>query len=141
VIQEEKYYKNKQLTSTLQVGEEKASSQGLQTTVTTIIFYKDHCQMRSHVHACNLSPFWITHSECIPVCISSCSKEKKYFMFGWTWEIEHKKYCLLLTWVSVCDMYLISTLGGGFPEIIPVCLDVDSMCWMCNYRNIFIIGC
>ena len=24
-------------------------------------------------------------------------------MFGWTWEIEHKMYCLLLTWVSVWD--------------------------------------
>ena len=23
------------------------------------------------------------------------SKKKKYFMFGWTWEIEHKIYCLL----------------------------------------------
>ena len=23
------------------------------------------------------------------------SKKKKYFMFGWTWEIEHKMYCLL----------------------------------------------
>jgi len=52
-------------------------------------------------------------------------------------------------------MYLISTVvcqmstlycgsvcggGGGGPEIFPVCPDVDSMCWMCNYRNIFIIG-
>jgi len=30
--------------------------------------------------------------------------------------------------------------GEGGPEIFPVCPDVDSMCWMCNYRNIFIIG-
>jgi len=34
-------------------------------------FYKDHNQMRSHVHACNVSPFWIFHSEFIPVWISS----------------------------------------------------------------------
>ena len=30
--------------------------------------------------------------------------------------------------------------GGGGPEIFPVCPDDDSMCRMCNYRNIFIIG-
>jgi len=40
MIKEEQYYKNKQLTSTLQVGGEKTSSQGLQTTVTTIVFIK-----------------------------------------------------------------------------------------------------
>jgi hypothetical protein len=31
------------------------------------------------------------------------SKEKAYFMYGWTWEMEHKMYYLLLTWVSVWD--------------------------------------
>ena len=30
------------------------------------------------------------------------SKKKKYFMFGWTWEIEHKMYCLI-TWMSLWD--------------------------------------
>jgi hypothetical protein len=29
------------------------------------------------------------------------SKEKKYVMFGWTWEIKHKMYCLILRWVCV----------------------------------------
>ena len=28
----------------------------------------------------------------------------------------------------------------GGSEIFPVCPEVDSMCWMWNYRNIFIIG-
>ena len=35
------------------------------------------------------------------VFVIKLSKEKTYFMYGWTWEIEHKMYCLLLTWVSV----------------------------------------
>jgi len=39
----------------------------------------------------------------ICVCVIKLSKEKNYFMFGWTWEIEHKMYCLLLTWMSVWD--------------------------------------
>ena len=35
------------------------------------------------------------------------SKEKAYFMYGWTWEIEHKMYCLLFTWVCVrfCTLF------------------------------------
>ena len=37
------------------------------------------------------------------VFVIKLSKEKAYFMFGWTWEMEHKMYCLLLTWVSVWD--------------------------------------
>ena len=37
------------------------------------------------------------------VLVIKLSKEKTYFMYGWTWEIEHKMYCLLLTWVSVWD--------------------------------------
>jgi hypothetical protein len=28
---------------------------------------------------------------------------KLAFTYGWTWEIEHKMYCILLTWVSVWD--------------------------------------
>jgi hypothetical protein len=39
----------------------------------------------------------------ICVFVIKLSKEKKYFMFGWTWDIEHKMYCLLLTWMSVWD--------------------------------------
>jgi hypothetical protein len=39
----------------------------------------------------------------ICVFVIKVSKEKKYFMFRWTWEIEDKMYCLLLTWVSVWD--------------------------------------
>jgi hypothetical protein len=55
----------------------------------------------------------------------------------------HECLCEILHLIStvVCQM---STLycgkGGGGPEIFPVCPDDDSMCWMCNYRNIFIIG-
>ena len=67
------------------------------------------------------------------------------------WEIEHKSYCLLLTWMSVWDYvpYFHSSVSnvnfilwkrGGGAEIYPACPDVDSMCCMCNYRNIFIIG-
>ena len=37
----------------------------------------------------------------ICVFVIKLSKEKKYSMFGWTCEIEHKMYCLLLTWMSV----------------------------------------
>jgi hypothetical protein len=37
------------------------------------------------------------------VFVVKLSKEKTYFMYGWTWEIEHKMYCLLFTWVSVWD--------------------------------------
>jgi hypothetical protein len=37
------------------------------------------------------------------VFVIKLSKEKTYFMYGWTWEIEHKMYCFLLTWVSVWD--------------------------------------
>ena len=37
------------------------------------------------------------------VFVIKLSKEKTYFMYGWTWEIEHEMYCLLLTWVSVWD--------------------------------------
>jgi hypothetical protein len=83
------------------------------------------------------------------VFVIRLSKEKTYFMYGWTWEIEHKIYCLLLTWVSVWDSapYFYSSVSNvnfvlwrGGPEIVPICPDVDSMCWMCNYRNIFIIG-
>jgi hypothetical protein len=37
------------------------------------------------------------------VFVIKLSKQKTYFMYGWTWEIEHKMYCLLLTWVSVWD--------------------------------------
>jgi hypothetical protein len=37
------------------------------------------------------------------VFVNMLSKENKYVMFGWTWEIEHKMYCLLLTWAFVCD--------------------------------------
>jgi hypothetical protein len=37
------------------------------------------------------------------VFVIKLSKEKTYFMYGWTWEIEHKMYCPLLTWVSVWD--------------------------------------
>ena len=33
------------------------------------------------------------------VFVNMNNKEKNYFMFWWTWEIEHKMYCLLLTWV------------------------------------------
>jgi hypothetical protein len=39
----------------------------------------------------------------ICVFVIKLSKEKKYFMFRWIWEIEHKMYCLLLTWMSVWD--------------------------------------
>jgi hypothetical protein len=55
------------------------------------------------------------------VFVIKLSKEKTYFMYGWTWEIEHKMCCLLLTWVSVI-LHLISTVvcqmstlycGGG----------------------------
>ena len=83
------------------------------------------------------------------VFVIKLSKEKTYFMYGWTWEIEHNMYCLLLTWMSVWDSapYFHSSVSNvnfvlwrGGPEIFPVCPDVDSMCWMCNYRNIFIIG-
>ena len=87
------------------------------------------------------------------VFVIKLSKEKAYFMYGWTWEMEHKMYYLLLTWVSVWDSapYFHSSVsnvnfvlwkggGGGGPEIFPLCPDDDSMCWMCNYRNIFIIG-
>jgi hypothetical protein len=35
------------------------------------------------------------------VFVIKISKENTYFMYGWTWEIEHKMYCLLLTWVYV----------------------------------------
>ena len=31
------------------------------------------------------------------VFVIKLSKEKIYFMYGCTWEIEHKMYCLLLT--------------------------------------------
>ena len=37
------------------------------------------------------------------VFVIKLSKEKTYFMYGWTWEIEHKMYYLLLTWMSVWD--------------------------------------
>jgi hypothetical protein len=37
------------------------------------------------------------------VFVIKLSKEKTYFIDGWTWEIEHKMCCLLLTWVSVWD--------------------------------------
>jgi hypothetical protein len=37
------------------------------------------------------------------VFVIKLSKEKTYFMYGWTWEIEHTMYRLLLTWVSVGD--------------------------------------
>jgi hypothetical protein len=37
------------------------------------------------------------------VFVIKLSKEKTYFMYGWTWEIENKMYCLLLTWMSVWD--------------------------------------
>ena len=37
------------------------------------------------------------------VFVIKLNKEKTYFMYGWTWEIEHKMYCLLFTWVSVWD--------------------------------------
>ena len=39
----------------------------------------------------------------ICVFVIKLSKEKKYFMFRWTWDIEHKMYCLLLTCMSVWD--------------------------------------
>ena len=38
--------------------------------------------------------------------------------------------------VSNVNFVLWKEGGGGFP----VCPDEDSMCCMCNYRNIFIIG-
>jgi hypothetical protein len=41
--------------------------------------------------------------KCMFVFVSKLSKEKTYFMYGWTWEIEHTMYCLLLTWVTVWD--------------------------------------
>ena len=55
------------------------------------------------------------------VFVIKLSKEKTYFTYGWTWEIEHKMYCLLhnclceilhLIFTVVCQM---STLycGGG----------------------------
>jgi hypothetical protein len=37
------------------------------------------------------------------VFVIKLSKEKTYFMYGGTWEIEHNMYCLLLTWVPVWD--------------------------------------
>ena len=37
------------------------------------------------------------------VFVIKLSKEKAYLMYGWTWEMEHKMYDLLLTWVSVWD--------------------------------------
>ena len=37
------------------------------------------------------------------VFVMKLSKEKAYFMYGWTWEMEHKMYYHLLTWVSVWD--------------------------------------
>ena len=40
---------------------------------------------------------------------------------------------------SVSNVNFVLWREGG-PEIFPVCPDVDSMCRMCNYRNIFIIG-
>ena len=61
-----------------------------------------------------------------------------------------KRRHILLTWVSVWDSahYFHSIVSNvnfvlwrrGGPETFPVCPDIDSMCWMCNYRNIFIIG-
>ena len=75
----------------------------------------------------------------ICVFVTKLSKEKKYFMFGWTWEIEDKMYCLLLTWVSVwySAPYFHSSVSNvnfvlwrGHPEIFSVCPDVDSMCWI-----------
>jgi hypothetical protein len=40
------------------------------------------------------------------VFVIKLSKEKAYFMYGWTWEMEHKMYYLLLTGVSVWDSAL-----------------------------------
>jgi hypothetical protein len=82
------------------------------------------------------------------VFVIKLSKEKTSFMYGWTWEIEHKMYCLLLTWGSVWDSapYFHSSVSNvNFvlwrrgPEIYPVCPDVDSMCWIFNYRIILVV--
>ena len=48
------------------------------------------------------------------VFVIKLSKEKAYFMYGWTWEMEHKMYCLLLTWVSVWDYFHSSVLNVNF---------------------------
>jgi hypothetical protein len=59
-------------------------------------------------------------------------------------DISHVKYRNLFHGLlPVIHTYLynkpfFTTMLG--PEIFPACPDVDSMCWMCNYRNIFIIG-
>ena len=84
------------------------------------------------------------------VIVIKLSKEKAYFMYGWIWEIEHKMFCLLLIWECVWDSapYFPSSVsnvnfvlwrggGGGGQKYF---LYVDSMCWISNYRNIFIIG-
>ena len=56
-------------------------------------------------------------------------------MFGWPCEIEHTMYCPghLLNVNS-------ALLGARAPEIFTVYPDVDSMCWICIYSNIFVIG-
>jgi hypothetical protein len=48
------------------------------------------------------------------VYVIKLSKEKAYFIYGWTWEMEHKMYCLLLTWVSVWDYFHSSVLNVNF---------------------------
>ena len=37
------------------------------------------------------------------ICLCCVCLKLAYFMYGWTWEMEHKMYYLLLTWVSVWD--------------------------------------
>jgi hypothetical protein len=94
---------------------------------------------------------WLFYKLAIPkyicVFVTKLSKEKKYFMFGWTWEIEDKTYYLLLTWVFVWD---------SAPYFHSSVSNVDFVLWgrgainifcmprcrfnVLNYRKILIIG-